>query len=234
MVLPDSTYFPDPFTADEKSVRRLVRRMKSHAGMGDVPIKVRVLGAENLHGDDHKAHAGAGGCHSDSSEERSSPHDTASSAEASHSSAGNCASGSCGNCGTISESDMTDPRLVDLGEEWLIQIPASEIGHDVVLTTNIAKSLGLIFARHTSRGGKGRGTHRHILRNCWYSSWIWSSLTGRFLFIFKKLWRPQNREDYGIGLRRTSHLDGSVCSTRQAQVPCIETPSWYDSSIGVP
>ncbi len=149
LVLPDSAYFPDPFTADEKSVRRLVRRMKSHAGMGDVPIKVRVLGAENLHGDDHKAHACTGGCHPDSSKERSSPHDTASSAEASHSIAGNCASGSCGNCGTIPESDMTDPRLVDLGQEWLIQIPASEIGHDVVLTTNIAKSLGLIFLLDT-------------------------------------------------------------------------------------
>jgi hypothetical protein len=39
---------------------------------------------------------------------------------------------------------------VDLGDEWLIQIPAQELGHDIVLTTNIAKALGAIFLFDTS------------------------------------------------------------------------------------
>ena len=101
LVLPDSTCFPDPFTADEKSVRRLVRRMKSHAGMTDVPTKVRVLDAENLLSDDHNAHDCSGGCHAESARPSSTFHTTASSNEISPSNAAKCGSASCGNCGTV-------------------------------------------------------------------------------------------------------------------------------------
>ena len=48
---------------------------------------------------------------------------------------------------------MTAPRLVDLGHDWLIQIPASEIGHDVVLTTNIAEIIGPDILLDTLREG---------------------------------------------------------------------------------
>jgi hypothetical protein len=42
---------------------------------------------------------------------------------------------------------------VDLGDTWLMQIPTSEFGHDVALTTNIAKTLGLIFLIDTLPNG---------------------------------------------------------------------------------
>lgn len=34
---------------------------------------------------------------------------------------------------------------MDLGDEWLIQVPAAELRSDIVLTTNLAKVLGLVF-----------------------------------------------------------------------------------------
>ncbi len=46
MVAANAEHFPDPFTDDEKSVRRLARRMQKHAGMSDIPIKVEVVSME--------------------------------------------------------------------------------------------------------------------------------------------------------------------------------------------
>lgn len=57
MVLPNGTFFPDPFTGDLPSVGRLLRRMQQHAGMADIPIQVGVLDPDA----DLEA-CGSGGC----------------------------------------------------------------------------------------------------------------------------------------------------------------------------
>lgn len=149
LVLPDSTYFPDPFTADEKSVRKLVRRMALHAGMADVPISMKGIGNEHSDSSEKSANCCGGGCHSESTPNDEAARAPAGQAEKVHSHGSSCGSGSCGSCGPIPDSGMSEPRLVDLGDSWLIQIPTSEFGHDLALTTNIAKTLGLILLLDT-------------------------------------------------------------------------------------
>jgi hypothetical protein len=61
MVLPNGRFFPDTFTGDFPSVRRLLGRMQGHAGMSDIPIALGVAGAEEL-----DAACGSGGCGSGS------------------------------------------------------------------------------------------------------------------------------------------------------------------------
>jgi hypothetical protein len=153
LVLPDSTFFPDPFAADEKSVQRLVRRMQLHAGMGDVPVEAQVMGTESGGDNDPSAQCCGGGCHSKSSENESRHADAADKSESRPSAGSSCSSGSCGNGTAFPDLDSAEPRLVDLGDRWQIRIPANEIGHNVVLTTNIARSLGLIFLLDTCSEG---------------------------------------------------------------------------------
>lgn len=43
LVQHDATFFPDRFEHDAPSLERLVRRLQTHAGMEDVPIRVRLL-----------------------------------------------------------------------------------------------------------------------------------------------------------------------------------------------
>jgi hypothetical protein len=43
LVLPNGEFFPDRFTNDEASARRLVSRMAAHAGLEDVPLTTRVV-----------------------------------------------------------------------------------------------------------------------------------------------------------------------------------------------
>jgi hypothetical protein len=56
LVLPTGEDFPDRFRGDEKSVRRLVRRMRAHAALDDVPMSVHVIGA------DEDGSCGTGSC----------------------------------------------------------------------------------------------------------------------------------------------------------------------------
>ena len=148
LVLPDGKFFPDAFTADEKSVKRLARRMKSHAGMDDIPIKVRVVGTDEAAAADGgccggSCHSGAPANESSTKTESKSAH--ACSGKCADGGCGKCADGGCGDCSAHEENDGPTPRLVDLGDEWLIQVPAVEVRANIVLTTNLAKMLGLIF-----------------------------------------------------------------------------------------
>lgn len=143
LVLPDSSFFPDAFTADEKSAKKLVRRMKSHAGMDDVPVKVKVLGLDDLDSEQHQC-CGAG-CSAAQRSERAPSSASTDDTRPADASSQHCGSGACGHCDSHEPLDSPEPRLVHLGEQWLIQIPANELRHDVVLTTNIAKLMGLIF-----------------------------------------------------------------------------------------
>jgi hypothetical protein len=56
-------------------------------------------------------------------------------------SAHGCSSG----CQVPLEADGSMPRLVDDGDGWLLNVPAYELSHPVVLTTTIARALGHVF-----------------------------------------------------------------------------------------
>jgi len=146
LVLPDAKFFPDVFTADEKSVRKLARRMMAHAGMTDIPIKVRVLGLDATGAVPNQEKGCCGGSsHSTPSEHSDSDTSSHGHKHEGHDENHNCGGGGCGNCAPTPTLEAQEPRLVDVGEEWLIQVPAAEVRSDIVLTTNLAKTLGLIF-----------------------------------------------------------------------------------------
>lgn len=42
LVLPNAQFFPDQFEPSEQGVRRLLRRMQAHAGIDDIPVRVRL------------------------------------------------------------------------------------------------------------------------------------------------------------------------------------------------
>ena len=46
------------------------------------------------------------------------------------------------------------PRVIDLGDGWRLQVPGAELRHSIVLTSNLAKSLGLVLLLDTSQPGQ--------------------------------------------------------------------------------
>lgn len=66
-------------------------------------------------------------------------------------SGGGCGSGACS---TIHGTDAELERLVEHGDGWRINVPASELGHPVVLTTQLARTLGLVFLLETRGEGE--------------------------------------------------------------------------------
>ena len=56
--------------------------------------------------------------------------------------AGGCGSGACAK---PSSADAQIERVVDEGTGWRLNVPERELGHPVVLTTNVARALSLIF-----------------------------------------------------------------------------------------
>jgi hypothetical protein len=62
LVLPNAEFFPDTFQPNGKSLRRLVKRMREHAGMLDIPVKA-VLVTDDEEGHSHSGGGcGGGGC----------------------------------------------------------------------------------------------------------------------------------------------------------------------------
>ncbi|HVW24527.1 MAG TPA: hypothetical protein VHC69_04125 [Polyangiaceae bacterium] len=115
LVLPTAEFFPDRFTGDEASARRLVSRMLEHAGLVDVPVTTRVV----------------------EEDEPESPH------------GGGCSTG----CAVPVANAASAPRLVDDGDGFLLNVPAPELAHPVVLTTMIARALGHVLLVETSPSG---------------------------------------------------------------------------------
>ena len=146
LVVPNGEFFPDPFDGDEESVRKLLSRMKLHAGLQDIPIELRIISPE---------HEGCDGC------DGSCGHDCNSKGEAHKCKHGsgdrqaNSCGGACGTCASEPEQHSEEPRLVDLGDGWKLQLPVAELSHNIVLTTNMAKTLGLVFLLDTCPTGKG-------------------------------------------------------------------------------
>ncbi len=124
LVLPTSEFFPDEFHADEPSVKRLVTRLKRHAGMSDIPTRTRVAGLE--------PDCETGGCGTGRVR------------------GGGCQDG----CGTGSATEEPIVRLMDAGETWRITVPAAELRHPVLLGTNLARLLGFVFLAETLPEGE--------------------------------------------------------------------------------
>lgn len=59
LVFPDARDFPDPFASDAASAQRLLERMQAHAGMADIPIALRVAGAD---GETENSSCSSGAC----------------------------------------------------------------------------------------------------------------------------------------------------------------------------
>ena len=144
LVLPNGEFFPDPFNGDEQSVQKLLYRMKLHAGMQDIPIELRILSAE---------HEGCDGNCGDNCACKGEAH------QSKHGSgdhkANSCGTGACGSCASEPVLHSDEPRLVDVGDGWRLQLPVAELSHNIALTTNMAKTLGLVFLLDTSPPGKG-------------------------------------------------------------------------------
>jgi hypothetical protein len=158
LVLPNGRFFPDRFTGDSASLAVLMRRIQEHAGLTDVPIQTRIVGDThgNSSSDDpqgastNKSRAckgdcggkGCAGCDG-------SCHDQAKPEGGSTAAAQGCGSGCGSSCGTPEDFMGDEPRLVDLGDGWRVQVPANELTQPLVLTTNLARAIGYIFLVET-------------------------------------------------------------------------------------
>lgn len=145
LVLPNGTFFPDAFTDDEVSVENLMRRMQRHAGLEDIPIELRIFSPKCAGCD--------GNCDCSKGSDTGSAHKCKH--ESKQSDSAGCGGGACGTCGPEPEQDPAEPRLVDLGDGWRVQIPVAELRNNIVLTANLAKALGLIFLLDTRLPGRG-------------------------------------------------------------------------------
>jgi hypothetical protein len=67
---------------------------------------------------------------------------------------GGCSPGPSCSCQQDGHQHEPPPRLVDQGDGWVIQIPEAETKHSVVLTTNVARSLGYVFLMETRAEGE--------------------------------------------------------------------------------
>jgi hypothetical protein len=158
LVLPNAKYFPDKYTGDSASVALLLRRIQEHAGMTDVPIQTRVVGGQTASApstvdqteSSDEPHACKGDCAGEGCKDcDGSCHDRAKRDPAAPASAQNCATGCGSGCGVVEDGMGDEPRLIDLGDGWRVQIPAGELMQPLVLTTNLARAVGYIFLVET-------------------------------------------------------------------------------------
>jgi hypothetical protein len=174
LVLPNGRFFPDRFTGDAPSALALLQRMQRHAAMTDIPLEVRILGGSTASKAERGSSTPTSCCGSKGSHEHSE-NDGAGNGPCKdcdgncdcggskgacrekesepHTASGSCSSGGCGSgCGVAVPADsMGDaPRLVDVGGSWRVQIPEAELTHPVALTTNLARTLGVVFLAETA------------------------------------------------------------------------------------
>lgn len=163
MVLPNGKFFPDRYAADAASVARLMRRIQDHAGMTDVPIQTRVVGgpatpeaASHCASPTAKdptakpAHACKGDCGGKGCEGCDGTcHDREKSEPEKPVNAQHCGTGCGTGCGTPEDVMGDEPRLLDMGDSWRVQVPANELTQPLVLTTNLARAVGYIFLVET-------------------------------------------------------------------------------------
>jgi hypothetical protein len=131
MVLPTSEFFPDVVAADEPGMQRLVDRLRSHAGMQDIPVRVQLVQEEPT---------GGGGCCGGSCSGAAEPKHAGTRAKS-----GECCGGSCSG----SSEDEELERLVEEDGGWRVVLRSSEVGHEVALTTHLARTLAQVFLLET-------------------------------------------------------------------------------------
>jgi hypothetical protein len=135
MVLPTSEFFPDIVAPNEQGMQRLVDRLRSHAGMQDIPVRVQLLAEEGP----------SGGCGGSCSESAESEH-----RGGTHRRSGECCGGSCSGSGEEEEIE----RLVEEDGGWRVVLRSTELGHEVALTTHLARTLARLFLIETLLDGQ--------------------------------------------------------------------------------
>lgn len=120
LVRQNGEFFPDVFEKDEPSVARLVRRLQSHAGLGDIPLQVRLsaLAPAEL----TAAEEQGGSCGS-----------------------GACGTGACAPAGGTPSAS----RLEERSDGWVLNVFDAELHHPVALTCTLARSLARLFLAET-------------------------------------------------------------------------------------
>jgi hypothetical protein len=120
LVRQNGEFFPDVFEKDEPSVARLVRRLQTHAGLDDIPVRVRLSSlapAEASAEDPAGASCGSGGC----------------------------GSGAC----APPAGDGKAARLEEHSDGWVLNVFDAELHHPVALTCTLARSLARLFLAET-------------------------------------------------------------------------------------
>ena len=120
LVRQNAEFFPDRFDKDEASLATLVRRLQAHAGLSDIPLRVRLLSA-----DASPDAAGAAGC---------GP------------SASSCGSGACAPA-KLPNTGVT--RLEEREDGWVLNVFDAEVHHPVALTCTLAQALARVFLAET-------------------------------------------------------------------------------------
>ncbi|HET6344368.1 MAG TPA: hypothetical protein VFH51_05510, partial [Myxococcota bacterium] len=115
LVRQNAEFFPDRFDKDAPSVERLVRRLQSHAGLLDVPIRVRLVPLELAEAGTNAGKGCGSGC-------GVSPPKAAAA----------CGTG-CGTPGVSDEGSLA--RLEETAEGWTLNVFDAELHHPVALTT---------------------------------------------------------------------------------------------------
>jgi hypothetical protein len=132
LVLPDGEFFPDTFRPDHRSVKKLVLRMRRHAGMADIPVNPRLVDPER------PPEPGGCGCSAADQACNSTP----------------AKAGGGDSCTCAADSAGEFCRLVDEGDAWRLQIPEPEMLNPTVLTARVARDLGQVFLLETREEGQ--------------------------------------------------------------------------------
>jgi len=139
LVRHDTEFFPDRFEKDQASLELLVRRLQTHAGLLDVPLRVQLLTPDGLPSEGSAASCGTGGCGT-----------------------GGCGTGA-------PEGGSADgaklPRLVESSQGWTLNVGEAELHHPVALTTQLSLALADIFLTETESASAPVEAPREVSRD---------------------------------------------------------------------
>lgn len=135
LVRHDTRFFPDRFEKDQASLELLVRRLQTHAGLLDVPLRVQLLTPDGL-----PSEGSAGSCGT-----------------------GACGTGGCGTAAPQGGAKL--PRLEESAQGWTLNVGEAELHHPVALTTQLSLALADIFLTETESASAPVEAPREVSRD---------------------------------------------------------------------
>src|SRR6187549_1017721 len=152
LVRHDTQFFPDRFEKDQASLELLVRRLQTHAGLLDVPLRVQLLTPDGLPSEG-SAGCNTGGC------------GTGGCGPGAQSGSGGSGSGGSGSGGSGSGDGAKLPRLVESAQGWTLNVGEAELHHPVALTTQLSLALADIFLTETESASAPVEAPREVSRD---------------------------------------------------------------------